>query len=343
MNVYGVAREVSVLYDVPLRPARAGDRRKRGPPASEAWQVEVEAPDLCPRFCGRVLDVRIGPSPAWLRDAPGGGRRAAHQQPGRPHQLRDDGDGPSLPRVRPRARSPGGRMTVRWAREGERLTTLDGQERALREGVGVVAGPEGPLALAGIMGGASSEVSRARRARWPWRPRIGSRWPSAGRPRRWACTPRPPTASSAARIPRGRRWPWPASPTCWRRSARATARPGLIDRYVAPRSRAAGHAAGRRAPRPSWGCKVPESDAAAHPEGPGLRRCGRWPARAIAVEVPTWRGDVSREADLIEEVGRHFGLDEIPSTLPPARGVEGLRPGAGRGAHACATSWPGPA
>src|SRR6185295_12427885 len=41
--------------------------------------------------------------------------------------------------------------------------------------------------------------------------------------------------------------------------------------------------------------------------------------------VPTWRGDVAREADLIEEVGRHHGLDKIPSTVPPARGAEGLR------------------
>ena len=66
MNVYGVAREVSVLYSAPLRPL-AVDIREEGPPASVAWTVDIEAPDLCPRFCGRVLDVRIGPSPAWLR------------------------------------------------------------------------------------------------------------------------------------------------------------------------------------------------------------------------------------------------------------------------------------
>jgi phenylalanyl-tRNA synthetase beta chain len=44
------------------------------------------------------------------------------------------------------------------------------------------------------------------------------------------------------------------------------------------------------------------------------------------VEIPSWRGDVSREADLIEEVGRHVGIDRLPSTVPAARGVEGLRP-----------------
>jgi phenylalanyl-tRNA synthetase beta chain len=46
----------------------------------------------------------------------------------------------------------------------------------------------------------------------------------------------------------------------------------------------------------------------------------------ISVEIPSWRGDASREADLVEEVGRHHGLDKIPPTVPPGRGAEGLRP-----------------
>jgi len=58
---------------------------------------------------------------------------------------------------------PEGRLAVRWARDGETLRTLDGVERTLRGSVGVVAGPDAPLALAGIMGGASSEVSEATR------------------------------------------------------------------------------------------------------------------------------------------------------------------------------------
>ena len=53
MNVYGVAREVSVLYSAPLRPL-AVDIREEGSPASVAWTVDIEAPDLCPRFCGRA-------------------------------------------------------------------------------------------------------------------------------------------------------------------------------------------------------------------------------------------------------------------------------------------------
>jgi phenylalanyl-tRNA synthetase beta chain len=321
MNVYGVAREVSVLYDKPLR-ALDVEAPESGPPASEAWQVEVEAADLCPRFCGRVLDVRIGPSPAWLRTRleAVGVRPISNlvdlsnyvmMEMGHPSHAFD------LDRV------PGKVMTVRWARDGERLTTLDGQERALKPGIGVVAGPDGPLALAGIMGGASSEVREETRTvaleAAYWEPlairraakALGMHTEASHRFERGADPEGPPlcldrVAHLLARINAG------------------TARPGLIDRYVSRRTR-------RRATlRPAraaaiLGVKVPEAEAARILTGLGfqVRKVAR---EGIAVEVPTWRGDVSREADLIEEVGRHFGLDKMPSTLPPARGVEGLRP-----------------
>src|SRR5689334_7761354 len=65
MNVYGVAREVAVLYDQPLQPLPL-EIAEAGPVASEALSVAIEAGDLCPRFCARVLDVKMGPSPQWL-------------------------------------------------------------------------------------------------------------------------------------------------------------------------------------------------------------------------------------------------------------------------------------
>ena len=67
MNVYGVAREVAALYGLPLRPPDT-TAAAEGAPAAEALDVTIEAPDLCGRFCARVLDVTVGPSPAWLRD-----------------------------------------------------------------------------------------------------------------------------------------------------------------------------------------------------------------------------------------------------------------------------------
>ena len=66
MNVHGVAREVAVLYGLPLRPLDL-TFSERGAPAAEVLRVEIQAPDLCGRFAARVLDVRVGPSPDWLR------------------------------------------------------------------------------------------------------------------------------------------------------------------------------------------------------------------------------------------------------------------------------------
>src|SRR3989442_10725756 len=157
MNVYGVAREVSVLYDVPLRPPDLSFP-ETGPPASEALDVTIEASDLCPRFCARVLDVRIGPSPEWIRERlEAVGVRPINNVVDLTNYVMMEMGHPShafdLDRI------PEHRLRVRWAREGERLTTLDGEERTLSPRIGVVAGPDAPLALAGIMGGGSSEVS----------------------------------------------------------------------------------------------------------------------------------------------------------------------------------------
>ena len=161
MNVYGVAREVSVLYSAPLRPL-AVDIREEGPPASVAWTVDIEAPELCPRFCGRVLDVRIGPSPAWLR--------ARLEQVGvRPiNNVVDLTNYVMIEMGQPMhafdlAKMPEARIVVRWNRPGEKVVTLDGQERTLPGRIGVIGGTRGALGLAGIMGGASSEVSDSTR------------------------------------------------------------------------------------------------------------------------------------------------------------------------------------
>ena len=161
MNVYGVAREVSVLYSTPLRPLPV-DIREEGPPASVAWTVDIEAPELCPRFCGRVMDVRVGPSPAWLR-----GR--LEQVGVRPiNNVVDLTNYVMIEMGQPMhafdlAKMPETRVIVRWNRPGEKVVTLDGQERTLTGRVGVIGGPRGALGLAGIMGGASSEVSESTR------------------------------------------------------------------------------------------------------------------------------------------------------------------------------------
>jgi phenylalanyl-tRNA synthetase beta chain len=320
MNVYGVAREVSVRYGTPLRPIPA-DIVETGPPAAQALQVVVEAADLCPRFCARVLDVRVGPSPPWLRERlEKVGQRAISTMVDLTNYVMMEMGHPS--HAFDLARIPAGKLVVRWAREGERLTTLDGVERALTPRHGVVAGPEAPLALAGIMGGASSEVGDDTRvvaleaAYWdPLSIRraarsLGMHTEASHRFERGADPEAPPLAT--ARIAH-----------LLAKIGAGSVRPGLIDQHPAPRPRRTALFRPARA-NALLGVPVPPERGQRILDGLGF--VVRESVEGLSAEIPSWRGDVSREVDLVEEVGRHHGLDKIPSTVPPGRGAEGLRP-----------------
>lgn len=320
MNVYGVAREVSVLYSTPLRPIPA-DVVETGTPAAGALRVVVEAPDLCPRFCARVLDVRIGPSPAWLRERlERVGVRPINTVVDLTNYVMMEMGHPS--HAFDLARIPDAQLRIRWAREGERLTTLDGVERPLTPRHGVVAGPVSPLALAGIMGGGSSEVSDDTRVvaleAAYWHPlsirraarSLGMHTEASHRFERGADPEAPPLAT--ARIAH-----------LLAKIGAGAARPGLVDQYVAPRpARSIAFRPGRA--DALLGVPVPPERAQAILDGLGFAT--RESIEGVAVSVPSWRGDVAREVDLIEEVGRHHGLDKIPPTVPPGRGAGGLRP-----------------
>ena len=321
MNVYGVAREVSVIFRRPLKPP-VSTFTEKGAPASEAWSVEIEAPDLCPRFCGRVLDVTIGPSPEWLRARLlAVGVRPINNVVDLTNYVMMELGHPS--HAFDLAKVPGARLVVRRSRAGERVVTLDGQARDLREGIGVIAGPSGVLSLAGIMGGASSEVSESTRAvaleAAYWDPlsvrraakALGMHTEASHRFERGADPEAPPLA--LARIAH-----------LAERIGAGTTRPGLIDRH--PR-RIPDRMVPFRAVRAAalLGAPVASEEARRILVGLGFAP-GRPESDAIPVRVPTWRGDIAREVDLIEEVGRHTGLDRIPSTTPPAQGAEGLRP-----------------
>jgi phenylalanyl-tRNA synthetase beta chain len=161
LGVYGVAREVHALTGAPLAedPTAAGAQPRGDDDADAHAGVEIVDPDVCLRFTARVFeDVHVGPSPPWLRAR----LTAAGQRPisnvvditnyvmlvtGQPLHAFD------LDKVR------GRRLIIRRAREDERLRTLDGVERVLDRDVAVVADVEGPLGIAGIVGGESSEVS----------------------------------------------------------------------------------------------------------------------------------------------------------------------------------------
>jgi phenylalanyl-tRNA synthetase beta chain len=325
MNVYGVAREAAAIYGKALRPL---DLRlsESGPSAAESLRVDVDAPDLCPRFCARVLDVRIGPSPQWIRERlEAVGVRPIHNVVDLTNYVMMEMGQPShafdLDRI------PEHRLRVRWARDGERLTTLDGLERSLTGRVGVVAGPDQPLALAGIMGGASSEVSDETRVvaleAAYWEPvairraakALGMHTEASHRFERGADPSG--TAVATARIG-----------YLLQKIGAGSVRPGLIDRHPAPQPRRQVFLHPARVSA-LLGTDVTDDRAREILTRLGFA-AGDRQATGIPFDVPSWRGDVSREVDLIEEVGRHHGLDKVAATLPPAGRREGLRPAQSR-------------
>jgi phenylalanyl-tRNA synthetase beta chain len=158
LSIYGVAREVHAATGAPLSPPPwREDPGTTGP--IDGATVEVKCPELCPRFTARVFeDVTIGPSPAWLKAR----LMAAGQRPisnvvditnyvmlltGQPLHAFD------LDRV------AGQRLVVRRARDREEVQTLDGQLRTLDSEMVVIEDDEGPTSIAGVMGGARSEVA----------------------------------------------------------------------------------------------------------------------------------------------------------------------------------------
>jgi phenylalanyl-tRNA synthetase beta chain len=328
MNVRGVAREAAVIYGLPLKPL-AVEVVESGAPAAESLRVVIEAPELCPRFCARVLDVRTGPSPAWLRDRlESVGVRPISNVVDLTNYVMMELGHPS--HAFDLAKIPERELHVRWARAGERLTTLDGVERSLKGQIGVVAGPTDALALAGIMGGAASEVSDETRvvaleaAYWdPLTIRraaraLGMHTEASHRFERGADPEEPVRAT--ARIAH-----------LLQRIGAGGVRAGLIDVHPAPRpARSAVLRPSRQ--RTVLGVDVPDARAAGILEGLGFAVDGV-ESEGRRIGIPTWRSDVNREADLIEEVGRHYGLDRIPATLPAATRGGHLRE-AQRGARA---------
>jgi phenylalanyl-tRNA synthetase beta chain len=158
MNHFGLAREVAVIFGKPLRrppasPAEADER------STDVARVVIEDFEGCPRFAARVIrGVKIGPSPDWLRRRLEAiGLRSINNvvdvtnfvlwELGQPLHAYD------------LAKVAGATLIARRARPGERLTTLDGQQRELDPEVLVIADAEQPVGVAGVMGGLDSEVT----------------------------------------------------------------------------------------------------------------------------------------------------------------------------------------
>jgi phenylalanyl-tRNA synthetase beta chain len=320
LAVYGVARELHAATGAPLAsPPWDEDPGSPGPVA--AAQVTVECPDLCPRFTARVFEnVTIAPSPPWLKAR----LSAAGQRPinnvvditnyvmlltGQPLHAFD------LDRV------AGGRLTVRRARDGEQVQTLDGQTRTLDGEMVVIDDAEGPTSIAGLMGGARSEVA-------PDTSRVlleVATWDGPNIHRSSAALGLRSEASS--RFEKGLQ-----PEQCVQAQAvatrlmtelcGATVAPGTIDAGDPPPPP---HVLRLREQRVQAILGLPVALERQEQILNALDFATRRAEDGLDVTVPALRrADVTREVDLIEEVARIDGLERLPATLPARRGAAGL-------------------
>lgn len=312
MGIRGLARELAAYWEIPLQDVSPAARTGR---VDADFEVSIEDPVACPRFVAHQIDgVKVGPSPLWMQLR----LLAIGQRPisnvvdvsnyvmwelGHPIHAFD------ADTITDR------HLIMRRATDGETLETLDGVERSLVPGDILVTDPSGPIALAGVMGGASTEVSDETTnvlvEAANWHPpsilftshRLGLR------------------SEASSRFERG------VDPNL---SALANAR--TVDLIVAtaggvPRARVVDAYPARVAP---WGIPLNAGDVARllgsdppfgealallHRLGFGVIRSGG----SADVTVPTFRSDVTRPADLAEEIARLHGYDRYPDLVRHGR------------------------
>ncbi|MFQ5881624.1 MAG: phenylalanine--tRNA ligase subunit beta [Candidatus Methylomirabilales bacterium] len=312
LSHWGIAREVAALTGASLR-LKVARPREMGRPIREVTSVRVEAIDLCPRYAARVIQgVNIGPSPFWLR------RRLALSGLRALNNVVDAANYVLLEMGQPLhafdlARLEGGRIVVRRAREGERIVTLDGIERLLEPGMLVIADAVRPVAIAGVMGGAASEVARETRDLL-----LESALFQPVSLRRTAKALGLSTEASY-RFERG------IDPEGIVLALDRVAR--LIVKLAGGMVAKGHHDTQAERPRPApvllrvervrqvLGASIsqPDIQQLLHRLQCRVKRRG---ATALQVSVPSHRLDLTREIDLIEEVARLGDFDRIPTTLP---------------------------
>jgi phenylalanyl-tRNA synthetase beta chain len=315
-SILGIAREVRAHFGGTLRVPPVATEEE-GEPAATAFRVEIADAAGCPRYVGRLVrGLTVGPSPPWLvARLEAAGMRAINVvvdvtnlvllELGQPLHGFDAGQ------------LRGGVVRVRRAAPGEKLVSLDGETRVLEPGDLVIADAERAVAIAGVMGGAETEVGAGTTDVF-----LESAWFDPVRVRRTARRLGLATEASY-------------------RFERQIDRAGLrraVDRAARLLSELAG---GSVAPGgvEATGDVPPAVETIELDPAHVNRLLGTDLERRAVVELlarvdvtsddpgvgplhcraPTWRNDLARPVDLIEEVARIHGYDRIPTRLPAAR------------------------
>jgi phenylalanyl-tRNA synthetase beta chain len=325
LSMLGIAREIATAYNLPIKAATAKSPASAG---SLDLPVTIEEPDLCARYVAAVADVTIGPSPDWMqkRLSACGVRPISNVVDITNYVLLELGQ-PMHAFDFEKLRGPA--IVVRRARRGEKIITLDNKERALAEDMLVIADAENASAIGGVMGGAASEVSNATtrivlESAW-FKPqsvrstskRLGLRTEASYRFERGGDLTAPVSAMQRAL-------------ELLETTGAGNAAGPVIDVHPRPLEQRE-ITLGAPAITKLLGMTVPDDEVVRILTSLGfsVTALGGWQAaqpdaslpvsgaaNGWCVTVPGWRVDIHRPQDLIEEVGRHHGFENLPTTFP---------------------------
>jgi phenylalanyl-tRNA synthetase beta chain len=310
----GIAREVAALEGLELRFQDTRAFTASGK-SQQGIAIEIKDPTLCPRYAGRVVKgVKIGPSPEWLvRRLEAIGQRSINNvaditnyvlhELGQPLHAFDV------------AQLNGKQIIVRRAAAGERIRTLDGVDRELEGDMLVIADAVRPVALAGIMGGEDSEISDETTDVL-----IESAYFNPDSVRRTARRLGLHTEASH-RFERGTdpEGVLRAQERCVQLirelAGGESVAPYPLDDYPEPQPVKVVTLRPSRIYRLT-GLSAGEAEIERILTRLGFEPCGSDEAATLRFKVPSWRVDISREEDLVEEVARFIGFDKIEAELP---------------------------
>lgn len=320
LGVIGIAREVAALLGKELKipPAEFEETEEL---ATEKVRVEILATDLCPRYSARLLrGVKVGPSPYWLQwRLKTAGIRPINNvvdvtnyvmlETGQPLHAFDfrfiEGD----------------QIIVRRAKEGEKIIALDGREYSLDSEVLVIADVEKPVAIAGVMGGENSEVSEGTTEVLLESANFSS-VSIAQTSRKLGLNSEASYRFERGVAVEGTIYAVNRATHLLVELASARVYQGVIDAYPLFYQRRIIDFRPARAQK-VLGKQISEVEMKKVFHSLGLEIKSE-EAESMKVAIPSFRSDLEREIDLIEEVARFHGYNEIPSTLPRVAGGLGL-------------------
>ncbi|MBC8530642.1 phenylalanine--tRNA ligase subunit beta [Gehongia tenuis] len=318
LSVMGMARETAAVFDLDFEIPAIEYEESRNP-MQWAVSVEVEDKDLCPRYMARVVkNVRIGPSPAWMRRyLQAAGVRSINNavditnfvmlETGQPLHAFD------MRNIREN------RIVVRRAKAGENLVTLDGKDRELDESMLVIADGVGPVGLAGIMGGENSEIKEDT---------VDILIESAkfdGTNIRLTSRKLGLATEASARYEKGvdiltTQMALERAAQLMQQLCGAEVLKGRVDILSAPMGERTIRVPVKRI-NDLGGVKIDGREMADILDR--LFMLANLEGDELTVMVPSFRGDIKGPADIAEEVLRLYGYDKIPYTLPKGGGHAG--------------------